>query len=204
MRRATRVAASLFGVFAGFGGPEHGYFEILQGNVKPDGLYIEAMGPPCNPEEIWNLCEPALTVIPSFLISGIVATILGIITMIWAAAFIHRKYGGAILILLSIALLLTGGGLFPPVIGIVAGITAFWINKPITKQPTRYTRFMSKFWPWPLALFFLWVSGQFVIGHYFNDWLMQMGSIVPLLIIGLLILSIMAANAYDILQQVET
>ncbi len=113
MRKATRIVAASLGVFAGIGGPEHGYFEILQGNVKPDSLMIAAMGPPCDPEKIWNLCEPAMTVIPSFLISGIVATLLGIITMIWSAAFIHKKHGGLVLMLLSIALLLTGGGIFP-------------------------------------------------------------------------------------------
>ena len=84
MRKGRRVAASVLGAFAGFGGPEHGYFEMLQGHVKPDSLVISAIGPPCVPEEVWHLCEPAMTVIPSFLITGIVATVLGIITMIWA------------------------------------------------------------------------------------------------------------------------
>lgn len=86
MRKATRVVASLFGIFAGFGGPEHGYFEILQGNVRPDSLMIASMGPPCEPEKVWNACEPAMTVIPNFFVTGILATVIGLITMIWAAA----------------------------------------------------------------------------------------------------------------------
>jgi hypothetical protein len=109
MRKATRIVAALFGAFAGFGGPEHGYFEILRGNARPDSLVIAAMGPPCDPEKVWNLCEPAMTVIPSYLVTGILALIIGLITMIWAAAFVHRKNGGLVLILLSIALLLVGG-----------------------------------------------------------------------------------------------
>jgi MFS family permease len=198
MRKATRIVASALGIFAGIGGPEHGYFEILQGNVKPDSLMIAAMGPPCDPEKIWNLCEPAMTIIPSFLISGIVATLLGIITMIWAAAFIHKKHGGLVLMLLSIALLLTGGGLFPPVIGLVAGVIATRINAPLNKEPTPLSSFLAKLWPWPFVAFFVWVFGQFVIGYFFNELLMQSGFLAPLLIIGLMILAIASAFAYDI------
>jgi hypothetical protein len=198
MRKATRVVASLLGAFAGFGGPEHGYFEILQGHVKPDSLIIAAIGPPCDPEKAWNLCEPAMTVIPSFLVTGILATVLGLITMIWAAAFVHRKHGGIVLILLSIALLLVGGGLVPPVIGIIAGVIGTRINAPLTRQATSVLRFLAKLWPWPLVAFFVWASGQFLVGYYFNEFLQNSGFLSPLLIIGLLVLSILAGYAYDV------
>jgi hypothetical protein len=124
MRRATRITASALGLFAGFGGPEHGYFQIQQGHVRPDGLFIASIGPPCDPEQVWHLCEPAMTVIPSFLVTGIVATLVGVITMIWAVAFIQRRLGWLVMILLSVALLLTGGGLVPPLFGIGAGVIA--------------------------------------------------------------------------------
>lgn len=124
MRRATRITASALGLFAGFGGPEHGYFQIQQGHVRPDGLFISSIGPPCNPEQVWHLCEPAMTVLPTFLVTGVVATLVGVITMIWAVAFIHRRSGWLGMILLSVALLLTGGGLVPPVLGIAAGVIA--------------------------------------------------------------------------------
>jgi hypothetical protein len=189
--------ASLFGLFAGFGGPEHGYFEILQGNVRPDSLMIASMGPPCDPEMVWNLCEPAMTVIPSVLVTGILATIVGLVTMIWAAAFVHRRHGGLVLILLSIALLLVGGGVFPPVIGIVAGVVATRINKPLTRRPGSILRFLAKWWPWPLVAFFVWAFGQFVVGYFFNDLLMQSGFLSPLLMIGLLVLSIFTGYAHD-------
>jgi hypothetical protein len=198
MRRATRVVASLFGIFAGFGGPEHGYFEMLQGNVRPDGLIIAALGPPCDPEKVWNLCEPAMTVVPSFLVTGILAIVIGLVTMTWAAAFVHGKNGGLVLILLSIALLLVGGGLFPPVIGIVAGMVATKINAPPTRRPGSVLRFLARLWPWPLVAFFVWVFGQFVVGYFFNEFLLKVGFLVPLLIIGLLALSILAGYACDL------
>jgi len=198
MRKATRVVASLFGILAGFGGPEHGYFEILQGNVRPDSLIIAAMGPPCDPEKVWNLCEPAMTVIPSFLVTGILATVIGLITMIWAAAFVQRKNGGIVLMLLSIALLLVGGGLFPPVIGIIAGVVATKINAPLTRRPGSVLRFFAELWPWPPVAFFVWVFGQFVVGYFFNEFLQKSGSLSPLLIVGLLLLSIFTGFAYDV------
>lgn len=198
MRKATRIAASAFGIFAGFGGPEHGYFEILQGHSRPDSLIIAAIGPPCDPEKVWHLCEPAMTVIPSFLITGILATVLGFITMTWAAAFVHRKHGGLILVLLSIALLLVGGGLFPPVIGIIAGVVATRINAPLTRKASSVSRFLAKLWPWPLVAFFVWAFGQFLVGHYFNELVQKSGFLSPLLIIGLLVLSILAGYAYDV------
>jgi hypothetical protein len=204
MRRATRVVASLLGIFAGFGGPEHGYFEILQSHVRPDSLMIAAMGPPCDPEEVWNLCEPAITVIPSFLVTGILATVVGLFTMIWAAAFVQRKNGGLVLILLSIVLLLVGGGLFPPVIGIIAGVVATRINAPVTRRPGRVLSFFARLWPWPLVAFFVWAFGQFVVGYFFNEFLLKSGFLVPLLIIGLLVLSILAAYSYDAQRATES
>ena len=65
-----------------------------------------------------------MTVIPNFLVTGVVATLVGVITMIWAVAFIERRLGWLVMILLSLALLLTGGGLVPPVFGIAAGVIA--------------------------------------------------------------------------------
>jgi hypothetical protein len=202
MRRATRIVASSLGAFAGFGGPEHGIFEIMQGNVRPDGLFIASMGPPCNPEQVWHACEPAMTVVPSFLITGILAVIGGVATMIWAAFFVHWKRGGLILILLSIALLLVGGGLFPPLIGIVAGAVGTRINVPVTRQPSRFTSLLAKLWPWPLVAFFVWTLGQFVVGRFFNEWLLNSGFLVPLLILGLMTLAIVSAFAHDVQREV--
>jgi len=198
MRRATRIVASLLGVFAGIGGPEHGIFEILRGSVRPEDLFFRSMGPPCDPEQIWHACEPAMSVIPNFLVTGILATIVGVVTMIWAAAFVQRRRGGPVLILLSIVLLLVGGGLFPPVIGIVAGVVGTRINTPPAGRPNRASRLLAHLWPWSLVAFFAWLLGQFAIGHVFNAWLMESGLVVPLFIMGLMALSIVTAWARDL------
>ena len=198
MRKATRVVAALFGVFAGFGGPEHGYFEILQGNVRPAGLMFPSMGPPCDPAKVWNACEPAVTFAPSLLLAGILAAVVGLITMIWAAAFVQRKNGGVVLMLLCLALLLVGGGVVPPVIGIIAGVVATRIHAPLVGRPGAVSRFLAGLWPWPVVAFFLWGFGQFGVGYYFNEFLLQNAFLILLLIVGLLALSIVTGYARDL------
>lgn len=199
MRKATRIAASMFGVAAGIAGLEHGYFEILQGNAKPESLIINSMGPPCVPEEVWNACEPAITIISNFLVTGILAVIIGVIILIWSVAFIQRKNGGLILILLSGALLLFGGGFFPPLISIIGGLAGTKINKPLTgKQPSTVLRFTAKLWPWPLVVFLVWAFGQFLVGYYFEDFLQRSMIYGVLLILTMLPLSIYTAYAHDV------
>lgn len=122
MRKATKTVAMWMGIVAGIGGAEHGYFEILQGNTKPDNLaFFTSIGPPCDPDMAWNACEPAMTVLSDLLVTGILALIFGLAVLGWSVGFLHRRHGGLVLILLSIAMLLFGGGFFPPVIGIIGG-----------------------------------------------------------------------------------
>ena len=121
----TRVTASILGIFAGLGGGVfHGIGEILQGNVAPDGIYIQAY-----PAMQATAGEPAITLVPNFLYTGILAIIMGILVTIWAGAFVGRKNGGWVLILLTIVMLLVGGGIVPVIIGVVGGIIGTRINK---------------------------------------------------------------------------
>ena len=203
MNKAIRITAAGLGVSAGIAGLEHGYYEFLQGSAPPDTLFINSIGPSCDPELIWNNCEPALTIIPNFAITGILAMILGLITIIWSLFFVQRKHGGLVLVLLSMGLLLFGGGLFPPLIGTIAGLTGTWINKPLTWTRDHFSgglsRGLSKLYPWALIAYLVLVFGQFVIGYFFNDWLIaNMGSNV-LLIMGLLLLAVVSAFAHDVM-----
>jgi hypothetical protein len=199
MRKATRTVAAWFGVTAGVAGLEHGYFEILQGSARPENLMILSIGPPCVPQEVWNGCEPAMTILPTFLITGLLAVIISLIVIVWSGFFIQRKAGGAILILLSVALLLFGGGIFPPLIGIAGGIAGTKINKPISgKRPGSLIRFAARLWPWPLVIFLVWVLGQIPVGYFFNDFMQSIMGFGMLLIISMLPLSVYSAYAYDV------
>jgi len=199
MRKATKTVATWFGVSAGIAGLEHGYFEILRGNTQPENLMIASMGPPCVPEEIWNACEPAMTIIPNFLITGILAVIIGLLIAIWSVFFVQRKHGGLVLILLSVTLLLFGGGLFPPLIGIVGGIAGTKVNKPINrKKPDSVLGFAAKLWPLPLVIFLVWIWGQWLVGYLYNDFLQRIMGYGVFLIILMLPLSVFTAFARDV------
>jgi len=202
MRKATRVTATVLGLTAGVAGIEHGYFEILQGNTRPQGLMIPSMGPPCVPELSWNACEPALTVIPSFFITGILAVTFGVLVTVWSAFFVQKKHGGLALILLCIPLLLFGGGIFPPVIGIIAGALGTRIHKPLNPERSRLSggllRFLAVLWPGSLALYVLWVLGQWVIGYFFNEWLLTNGYLIIVMVLGTLLLSAISTYARDL------
>jgi hypothetical protein len=197
MRNATRIVAASFGFIAGSAGLEHGYFEILQGNTKPISLMFPSMGPPCVPEKIWNACEPAMTILPNFLMAGILTVLLGLLIMLGSATFIQRKNGGLILIMLSVALLLFGGGFFPPIIGLIGGMAGLQINKPLAGSFGSVTRFFAKLWPWPLVIFMVWILGQFPVGYFFNDFLQSIMGFGLLLILTMLPVSAYTASAYD-------
>jgi MFS family permease len=207
MRKATRISAIVLGLTAGVAGIEHGVFEILQGNARPEGLMISSIGPPCVPELSWNQCEPAMTVLPNLLITGILAVLLGVMVTAWAAFFVQRKRGGLVLILLCIPLLLFGGGIFPPLIGIIAAVLGTRIHKPLNPEGSRMSggllQFLAVLWPWSLGLYVGWVLGQWVIGHFFNDWLLANGYLIIVMVLGTLLLTFVAAYAHDLKRATE-
>jgi len=198
---ATRVTASTLGAMTGLYGEEHGYFETLQGNVAPSGIVISAVSPPCLPYPLG--CEPAVTIIPNFFLTGVLAIIFSLAGMIWAAVFVQRKNGGVVLILLSIAQVLVGGGLAPMFGGVLGGVAGTKINSPLTWWRTHLsvtsTTLLAKLWLWSLAIYLLWVPAEFIGGYSFsanNPILASLPSIpVPLVFI---ILAVLGGLAYDI------
>jgi hypothetical protein len=118
-----KTAAIILGAFAGLGGASHGPGEILQGNVVPTDVFIQAW------PQLTDLSgEPAMTIIPNFAVTGVLAIIFGLLVATWAVTRIDRKLGGLTLILLSIVMLLFGGGLIPPLFGIAAGLMGVLLN----------------------------------------------------------------------------
>ena len=130
MNRATRIIVSTLGVTLGIAGIDHGFFEVLQGNVPTPGLFVQAIGPA---NRMWVYgTEDAFTLIPNFLITGIFAMILSLIVMIWCIGFIHKKNGPRIFILLCVLLFLVGGGVAQVVGFILVWAMATQINSPLT------------------------------------------------------------------------
>jgi hypothetical protein len=152
------------------------------------------------PEEIWHACEPAMSMIPNFLITGMLAMLLSLMLLVWAVWFVQRKYGGWIQMALAVLLLLFGGGFFPPIIAFVGGVAGTQINRPVSGQSARITRFAARLWPWALVLFLGWTLGQFPVGHFFNDFLQRMMYVSLLVILTSLPLAVYTAYGHDAVQ----
>jgi len=181
---------------------EHGYLETLQGNVTPGSILIFAMGPPCQATRVWNGCEPAMTIMPNFFVTGVLALIVSFIVILWAAAFVQRKNGGLVLILLSIMLFLVGGGFASAEVGIIAGVAGTRIKAPFTWWRAHFSvnsrRFLVALWPWALIAFLLWTPGESVLGHFFNEYLLNLGLVSLFFTLGLVLLTVLTGFAYDI------
>ena len=119
MKDEARKTVSTFGAIVGIAGLEHGVGEILQGNIPTNGLVIESW-PNIEAYEILA-GEPAMTIIPNLLLSGILTVMISIIFILWAVKYVDRRKGGLVLILLSLLLLLIGGGFGPPIMGSIIG-----------------------------------------------------------------------------------
>jgi hypothetical protein len=155
---ASRVVASSIAVFAGgLAGMMHGLFVMQQGYIRPDSIVVNAIGPTLRS---WpGAALHALTLIPNLFVTGILAMIVGLIVAIWAGAFIERKYGCRVLLLLSMILFLVGGGFGPIPIALFACAAVTRLNKPLTwwraHIPDRLQKILAKLWAGALITYLL-------------------------------------------------
>ena len=209
--RATRVTASTFGTLVGLAGIDHGIFEMLQGHIPPSSIMIAAIGPE---QRFWLYGEEtALTIIPSFLVSGILSIIFGIVVMVWAVFFIDKKYGAGILMLLSLALFLVGGGFAPIFMSLVASLTASRIDKPLkfwrAVLPVSLRKILGRIWKWVLIAFviiFVFSVVVVIFGwpmtFFFDDeTAFRYLNILSFVMMGIMLLAVLSSFAYDLQQQ---
>lgn len=209
---AARVTASTYGVLVGLAGIDHGIFEILQGHLPPGEIMIEAIGPA---QRFWEYgTEIALTIIPSYLVSGILSIVIGILVILWAIVFIDRKYGAVSLLLLCIILFLVGGGFAPIFMSILASLTAAQINKPLTFWrsilPAFLRQILAKIWSGSLAAFVFLFLISVVIAIFgwpltsFMDAETALNNlnIISYIMLGFMLLTVLSAFARD-MQKVQ-
>ena len=160
--QAAKITAVTFGILAGLGGLTHGIGEVLQGNVTPDGVIINSwtQGPIAT-----NMGgEPGMTLVPNLLVTGIL-TILVSLALVFGAMRVRGKKSGRILILLSVLMLLVGGGFGPPIIGILAGVAGTGIGTPSAWWHRRLAvkpwRFLATTWPWIFGI--AAINGVFLV-----------------------------------------
>jgi hypothetical protein len=206
--RATRVVASALGIFVGLAGIDHGIFEILQGNLATNSVMIAAIG---SAQRFWQYGdEPALTIIPNFLATGILAVIFGILLTIWSIKFIGKKYGAEILFLLGVTLFLFGGGFAPIFMTLIASLTATRINMPLrfwrAALPSFIRSFLGKIWLGTLIAFTLIfivsvsiaIFGWPLTSFYDADTTLNILNLLSYIMLGFMLLSPLTGFAHDI------
>lgn len=210
MNRATRITVSVTGILCGISGLEHGIFETLQGSTAPESLLISAIGPA---QRFWpGGTETAFTIVPNFLLTGILAVLASLAVITWSGWFISRRYGAAVFLLLSILQFLVGGGFAQIFLVVLIAAAATQIRPRLTwlrVLPASARRFLAHVWPWLLLLYSLSLSGAMVaaITGYFpllsNLFALDTQALPGFLIVlgyatlGLLPLAILAGFAVD-------
>jgi len=148
MNTFTRITAAAMGVIFALGGLSHGFFASLQGNTPTDGILIDAIGIEYQTWEHGG--EAAMTLIPNFLVTGILAMLVGFIIMIWSIEHIQRKHGATIFLLLFIALVLVGGGIGQIPFFLLGWAVATRINQPLSwwrkNLPAGLRRILAPLW----------------------------------------------------------
>jgi hypothetical protein len=201
-RNATSATVSVFGSFVGLAGLEHGIGEVLQGNVAPAGTVFPSWPGSAFFRSVAG--EPAMTLVPNLLASGILSILVSLVFLVWAVAFPHRKHSGLVLVLLSIVLLLVGGGFGPPLLGIVTGVTATRVRPRAggSHLPAGLRHALGALWPWffaaAIAAWLLVMPGTMLLDHVFG--LRDLEALVPVFVLiafGTLALAIVTGLARD-------
>ncbi|NMC80387.1 MAG: hypothetical protein GYA59_13590 [Chloroflexi bacterium] len=213
MNRATKAIVSTIGVLLSIAGIDHGIFETVQGNTPTPGLIIQAIG---DAQQMWYYgTEEAFTLIPNFLITGILAILVSLVLMVWSVGFVQLQHGATVFILLCALLFLVGGGVAQIVFFIPTWAAATRINRPLAGWqrvlPQGLRRVLAKLW----RVFLVLCSVSFLIGLYIAivgnvPWL-NSGDPEAILAVcwsfifggglGMMLLAFVAGFAYDIQQQ---
>lgn len=99
----------VLGITLAVAGIHHGFFEILQGNTPTSSFLIQSIGPE---HRFWiHGSDEAITIIPNFLITGVLSILISTLIGIACLFFLKRKNISGLLLILFILLTLFGGGI---------------------------------------------------------------------------------------------
>jgi hypothetical protein len=207
MNQVTKQTVAVVGLILGLAGIDHGFFETLQGYTPTNGILIAAIG---EEQRMWLYGgEEAITLIPNFLITGVVAMLVSVLLIWWTAKFMDQQHGATVFIGLCVLLLLVGGGIGFMLLALPTWAFATRIHKPLTwwrkLLPKRVRPFLAAAHPYALflaALFFLLglliaVTG-YIPGLSDPELILNIDWTILLLALGLFLFSFVAGLAADI------
>jgi hypothetical protein len=143
------ATAPTLGILAGLGGLTHAVGEMRQSSAAPDGVVFESWAD--GPIAANMGGDPAMSVIPHFFITGLVVALVSLALILWSITRNAPGRRGWGLVGLSVAMLLTGGGFGPPIIGALAGGSAIALGRSGSRaedSPGAGRRALARTWPW--------------------------------------------------------
>ena len=154
--RATHVIAATLGLLVGVGSLEHGLLECMQGPAPTPGLLVNALGRGY-PWTTWkDGGEGALTILPTFLSSGIAASLLGVLMIALALRGLRSKHGPILFLGLGVMSTLTGGGVAQVALILLTWSVARQIHSPLTiwsrVSRSGFPEALMRIWPYTLFL----------------------------------------------------
>lgn len=199
MKNPIRMTVSTFGAVMALAGIEHGAGEILQGNSAPAGLMFPSWPKSAFFQNLGG--EPAMSLIPDLLLTGILTVLVSSVLLVWVVWFVGRRRGGLVTILLSAAMLLVGGGIFPPLLAMLLGVLALRIHSPLLWWRRHLSpgilHLLAAAWPWLYAVCILaWLClspGIGLLGIYFGLDSLELILVVISLVLVSLLLTVISA-----------
>jgi hypothetical protein len=151
-----RIVIAAFGTLCGLTGIIAGFFEVLQGNIAPEGIVISTIGPEYAMFE--DFTYYAITIIPNIRATGILSVILSSMVILWSVKYVQRKNGEWILLVLSVAQMLVGGGWVID-LALITCILATRIDKPLnwwrSNLPVNVRVYLVRLFPFSLVTYTL-------------------------------------------------
>ena len=153
MNKTTMTLFLTLGILAGIMGIEHGIGEVLEGYRPTESVFILSW-----PDSAFfgiMAGEPAMTIIPNYFVTGLLAIFFSGAFLIVLVKPGHDRKTIIILAALLILMLLTGGGFGPPILGMIAVLIALKRNSPLKlwrKLPSKLHTVLSRLWPWSFGL----------------------------------------------------
>ena len=146
---ATRAIGSVLGIIAGLSGLDHGFFELLQGSTATPSLFVQSIGPA---QRMWAYgTEDAFTLVPNFLVTGLLAIAVGASIIMWSIGLLDRKHRSSVLLALGTALFLVGGGVAQVVFVVLGWVVSRRVGRPATAWqrvvPLRVGAALAGLWP---------------------------------------------------------
>jgi len=142
---ASVVVTRVFGVLVAASAAEHGLGEALQGSRAPAGPFIQSW-----PDAAFfrvEAGEPALTLLPNLVAAGVLTLLLSAL-FAWRVMARSARIPRFDLALVSILLLLVGGGFGPPILGLAVTAAASGPEPRHSRGPERR---LAHAFPWILA-----------------------------------------------------